>query len=82
MPPAPGGSKHPHLGLGTEHPLLIGSQYQGLLTGHVVRLGADVPLAIEEQHPQQLARGIQQMHRDDADRAVPLCSWASGLKGE
>jgi hypothetical protein len=22
------------------------------------------------------------MHRDDADRAVPLCSWASGLEGE
>ena len=65
----PGSSEHPHLGLGTEHPLLIGSQDQGLLAGHVVRLGADVPLAIEEQHPQQLAGGIEQVHRDDADRA-------------
>jgi len=26
-------------------------------------------LAIEEQHPQQLAGGIKEMHRDDADRA-------------
>ena len=48
----PGGSEHPHLGLGTEHPLLIGSQDQCLLAGHVVRLGADVPLSIKEQHPQ------------------------------
>ena len=52
-----GCSEHPHLGLGTEHPLLIGSQDQGLLAGHVVRLGADVALAIEEEHPQQLAGG-------------------------
>jgi len=73
----PGSSEHPHLGLGTEHPLLIGSQDQCLLAGHVVRLGADMPLAIEEQHPQQLAGGnrcaeaggYEEMHRDDADRA-------------
>jgi hypothetical protein len=32
-----------------------------------VRLGTDVALAIEEQPPQQLASGIKQMHRDDAD---------------
>jgi hypothetical protein len=47
-----GCSEHPHLGLRAEHPLLIGGQDQGLFAGHVVRLGADVPLAIEEQHPQ------------------------------
>ena len=69
VPPAPGGSEHPHFGLGTEHPLLIGSQDQGLLARHVMRLGADVPLAIEEEHTQQLAGGIEEMHRDDADRA-------------
>jgi hypothetical protein len=61
-------SEHPHLGLGTKHSLLIGGQDQGLFAGHVVRLGADVALAIEEQHSQQLA-GIEEMHRDDADRA-------------
>ncbi len=69
MPPAPGGSEHPDIGLGTKHPLLIGSQDQGLLARHVVRLGGDVALAIEEEHPQQLAGGIEKMHRDDADRA-------------
>ena len=51
-----------HSGLRAKHPLLIGSQDQGLLAGHVVRLGADVPFSIEEQHPQQLACGIKQMH--------------------
>ena len=71
-----------HPGLGAEHPLLIGSQDQGLCPGQEVRLGADVPFSIEEQHPQQLACGIQEMHRDDADRAVPLCCWASWLEGE
>ncbi len=72
-----GSSEHPHLGLGTEHLLLIGSQDQGLLEGHIVRLGADVALAIEEQHTQQLAGGnrfaeafgYEEMHRDDAHRA-------------
>ena len=48
----------------------IRSQDQGLGAGHGVRLGADVALAIEEQHPQQLAGGIKQMHRDDADGAA------------
>jgi hypothetical protein len=62
-------SEDVHPGLGTKDPLLIGGQDQGLFPGHVVRLGADVPLAIEEQHPQQLACGIEQVHRDDADRA-------------
>jgi hypothetical protein len=62
---------------------MIGGQDQRFLAGHVVRLGCDVPLAIEEEHPQQLACGIQQMHRDDADRAVPLsCSWAIGMERE
>ncbi len=51
-PPASGCSENPHLGLGTEHPLLIGGQDQGHFPGHVVRLGADVALAIEEQHPE------------------------------
>jgi hypothetical protein len=37
-------------------------------------------LVFEEEHSQQLACGIQQMHRDDADRAVPLCNWASGTE--
>ena len=64
-----GASEHLHAGLGTEHSLLIGSQYQVLLARHVVRLGADVALAIEEEHPQQLTGGIEEMHRDDADRA-------------
>lgn len=39
-------------------------------------------LVIEEEHPQQLACGIQQVHRDDADRAVPHSSWANGLERE
>ena len=52
-----------------EHPLLIGGKDQGLLAGQVMRLGADVPFSIEEQHPQQLACGIKQVHRDDANRA-------------
>ncbi len=69
MPPARGCSEHSHLGLGTKHSLLIGGKDQGLFPGHVVRLGADMTLAIEEQHPQQLAGGIKEMHRDDADRA-------------
>ena len=64
-----GSSEHPHLGLRPEHPLLIGSKDQGLLAGHVVRLSGDVALAIEEEHPQQLAGGIKEMHRNDADRA-------------
>jgi len=69
VPPAPGGSKHPHLGLRPKHPLLIGSQDQGLLAGHVVRLCADVALAIEEENPEKPSGGIKKMHRDDADRA-------------
>ena len=55
-------SEHQHPGLGPEHPLLIRSQDQGLASGHKVRLGRDVPLAIEEEHPQQLAGGAQQMN--------------------
>ena len=58
----PGSSEHPHLGLGTEHPLLIGSQDQGLLARHVVRLGTDVPRAIEEEHPQKLTGSSEEMH--------------------
>jgi len=62
---------------GAKHPLLIRGQDQSFGAGHIVRLGADVPRAIEEQHPQQLAGGnrfaeavgYEQMHRDDADRA-------------
>ena len=65
----PGASEHLHPGLGPQHDLLIGGHDQGLGPGQVVRLGADVPLAIEEQHPQQLAGGIEQVHRDDSDRA-------------
>ena len=65
-------SQHLHPGLRAEHPLLIGSQDQGLLAGQVVRLGADVPFSIKEQHPQQPACRIEQMHRDDADRALLL----------
>ena len=37
-----------------------------------MRLSSDLALAIEEQHPQQPASGIEEMpraHRDDADRA-------------
>ena len=34
-----------------KHSLLIGSQDQGFIAGHIVRLGADAPLAIEEQPP-------------------------------
>lgn len=69
-------SQHLHPGLRAQHPLLIGSQDQGLLAGHVVRLGADVTLSIEEQHPQQPACRIEQMHRDDADRALLIYSAA------
>ena len=54
-------SEHLHPGLGPEHPLLIGGQDQGLAAGHEVGLAADVPLAIEEEHPQQLAGCAQQM---------------------
>ena len=55
-------SQHLHPGLRAEHPLLIGSQDQGLLAGQVMRLGADVPFSIEEQHPQQPASGIKELH--------------------
>lgn len=65
----PGASQHLNPGLGPKHPLLIGGKDQGLGPWHVVRLGADVAFAIEEQHPQQPAGGILQMDRDDADRA-------------
>jgi len=68
-PPAPGCSEHPHLGLGTKHPLLIGSQDQCLLASHVVRLGGDVAIAIEEEHSQELTGSPEEMHRDEADRA-------------
>ena len=78
-----GASEHLHPGLGAEHPLLIGPKDQGVCSGHKVRLGGDMALAIEEERPQQLACGIQQMHRDDADRALPLtCSWANGMERE
>jgi hypothetical protein len=69
-----------HSGLRAKHPLLIGSQDQRLLAGQVVGLGADVPFSIKEQHPQQLAGGIQKVHRDDADWAVPLSRLANGLE--
>jgi hypothetical protein len=75
-------SEHVHPSLGAEHSLLIGRKDQGFCSGHKVRLGRDVTLAIEEEHPQQLAGGIEQMHRDDADRAVPHSSWANGLERE
>jgi len=39
----------------------VGSEDHGLLAGHVVRLGADVPLAIEDMHTQQLVGGIEMM---------------------
>jgi hypothetical protein len=87
----PGASEHLHPGLGPEHDLLIGGQDQGLGLRQVVRLSADVPLAIEEQHPQQLAGGnrfaeaggYEQVHRDDADRAgADQGSGAHGWAGE
>jgi hypothetical protein len=59
-------------GLGAEHPLLIGRKDQGFCSGHKVQLGSDVPFSIKEQHPQQPTCGIQKVHRDDADWAVPL----------
>lgn len=62
-------SEHLHPGLRLELPLLIGCDDQRLLAGQVVRLCGDVPLAIEEQHPQKPAGSIEQMHRDDANRA-------------
>jgi|LakMenE18May11ns_1017448.scaffolds.fasta_scaffold9959433_15 hypothetical protein len=58
-PPGHGASDQPHPGLGPENDLLIRGQDQVLGPGHVVRLGADVALAIKEQHPQQLAGGIK-----------------------
>jgi hypothetical protein len=61
-------SEHLHPGLRPEYPLLIGSKDQRFLAGQEVRLGADVPLAIKEKHPQELAGGSKEMHRDDADR--------------
>ena len=65
-------SEHQHPGLRPEHPLLIGGQDQGLAAGHEVGLAADVPLAIEEEHPQQLAGCAQQMNGNHADRALAL----------
>jgi len=55
------GSQHLNPGLRAEHPLLIGRQDQRLFAGQVVRLGTDVPLSIEEQHPQQLTCGIKEL---------------------
>ena len=63
-------SEHPHRGLWPEHDLLIRGQDQRLLPRHVVRLGGDVPLAIEEEHPQQISDGAEQVDRDDADGAA------------
>ncbi len=60
-------SKHLHPCLMPEHPLLNGGQDQGLIAGHVVRLGGDVALAIEKQHPLEPAGRIKEMHRDDAN---------------
>jgi hypothetical protein len=37
-----------------------------------VGLAADVPLAIEEEHPQKLAGCAQQMNGNHADRALAL----------
>jgi hypothetical protein len=48
-----------------------------------VRLGGDVPLAIEEEHPQQLAGGAQQVNGNKADRALALdrpVAWLSGAE--
>ena len=73
-------SQHLHADLRAKHTLLIGRQDQGLLARQVVRLGADVPFSIKEQHPQQLTCSIEQMHRDDANRAVPLRRLANGLE--
>ena len=75
-------SQHLHAGLIPEHPLLIGGQDQGLLAGQVVRLGANVPFSIEEKHPQQLTCRIEQMYRDDANRALLLHRAADSGKGE
>ena len=57
VPTATGGSKHPDIGLRPEHPLLIGSQDQGHFTWHVVRLGADVALAIKDWQVATLTTG-------------------------
>ena len=65
-------SEHVHPSLGAEHSLLIGRKDQGFCSGHKVQLGSDVPFSIKEQHPQQPTCGIQKVHRDDADWAVPL----------
>jgi hypothetical protein len=37
--------------------VLIGRLDQGLLAGHVVRLGSDVDLAISDQHSEALVGG-------------------------
>jgi len=47
-----------------------------------VRLAADVPPAIEEEHPQQLAGCAQQMNGNHADRALALDRPAAWLSGE
>lgn len=57
VPPAPGGSKHPEIGLRPEPPLLIGGQDQGHFTWHVVRLGADVALAMKDWDAATLTTG-------------------------
>ena len=66
-------SEHLHQGLGAEHPPLIGRQDQRLLAGQQMGLAADVPLAIEEQHPQQQTGGIEQLHGDHAHWALAWC---------
>ena len=58
----PGASQNVDPGLRAEHPLLIGSQDQRLLAGQEMRLCRDVPLAIQEQHPQQPACRIKELH--------------------
>jgi hypothetical protein len=55
-------SEHPDLSLVAQHPLVIRRQDQRLLTGHIVRRGAVVPLRIKKQDAQELTCGIEQMH--------------------
>lgn len=65
-------SVHLHQPLIAEQNLLIGRQDQRFISGNEMRLGRDVPFSIEEELLQTLTCAADQLHGDDADRALPM----------
>jgi hypothetical protein len=57
------------LSLVTKHSMLLGLQDVGFPAGRGVLLGAELSLAVEEQHAQEVACGIEALNRDHADQA-------------